>query len=139
VRSSGGWAFGAGLLVPVVACCAALVACALAGDAQRGAACDRASDCAGGLFCVNGTCSDDLSKLDAGRIPNFQPDAPPDDVAEEEATPDDTTAPETSPPDVAPDVPPREVAPDVQPEAAPDVQPEVVLDAPEETPDDDAT
>ena len=47
------------------------LACVSPGEGAKGTACDRASDCAGGLFCVERTCTDDLSKLDGGNVPVF--------------------------------------------------------------------
>ena len=45
------------------------LACTSPNQAAKGGACDRASDCVGGLFCVDRTCTDDLSKLDGGNLP----------------------------------------------------------------------
>ena len=55
--------------------------CATTDLSNRGGPCTRASDCAAGLACVDGVCSDDLSRLDAGSVPNLldtgtPPDAP---------------------------------------------------------------
>jgi hypothetical protein len=48
-----------------------IVACASDTAGNKGAACDRASDCVGGLICAANVCTDDLSKLDGGTAANF--------------------------------------------------------------------
>ena len=47
------------------------VSCVTSNAGTAGTACERASDCDNGLFCVNQTCTDDLSKLDGGKPSNF--------------------------------------------------------------------
>lgn len=48
-----------------------VIACVSDKAGNKGASCDRAMDCAGGLFCAANVCTDDLSKLDAGTAANF--------------------------------------------------------------------
>jgi hypothetical protein len=51
---------------------AALVsACVSDKIGNKGASCERASECAGGLICAENVCTDDLSKLDGGTAANF--------------------------------------------------------------------
>lgn len=101
-------------------------ACATSREGNRGTLCDRSSECAPGLFCVERICTDDLSKLDGGGVPSFDSgmepvdaadatDAPPADGAEVEP-PDTTPPPDTGmpPPDTTPPPdtkPPPDTAP----------------------------
>ncbi|MGZ3474085.1 MAG: hypothetical protein ACXWUG_06930 [Polyangiales bacterium] len=69
---------------------------------NKGAACDRASDCAGGLICAENLCTDDLSKLDGGTASNFNDtgtmasaDAPSDGMGDAPPPPDGTPPPDT--------------------------------------------
>jgi hypothetical protein len=48
-----------------------ILACVSDTAGNKGASCDRASDCAGGLVCLANLCTDDLSKLDGGTAANF--------------------------------------------------------------------
>lgn len=102
------------------------LACVSPSEGAKGAACDRASDCAGGLFCVARVCTDDLSKIDGGNVPSFDTgseatgeggdggDAPP---PIDTGTPVDTGKPPIdtgTPPDTAPPPdtsPPPDTAP----------------------------
>ena len=114
------------VLSSVVAGLALAAACASQKEGAAGAPCDRASECAPGLVCIDRVCSGDLNKLDGGNVPVFDmgseavaadgdeagevdPDAPP---PPDTGTPIDTgTPPDTKPPpDTAP--PPDTFMPD---------------------------
>jgi len=128
------------VLFSVVAGVALAVACASekAGALEKfGSECDRASECAPGLVCVQRVCTDDLSRLDGGGIPMFDsgseavvmdgdeagevdPDAPP---------PPDTGTPDTGLPDTRP--PPDTAMVDTKP--PPDTAPPPDTEPPPDT------
>lgn len=86
-------------------------ACVSEKDGVKGAPCDRASDCANGLFCVQGACNDDLSKVDGGRVPDLLDagaEIPPAVDAPADAPPGDAPPTDTAPP---PDAPPTDTTP----------------------------
>ena len=96
----------------------AFAACVGDKEGAKGSTCDRAGDCADGLFCVQGACSDDLSKVDGGSVPTLLDsgtDAPAADAPAEtppgDAVPVDTTpGPDTgTPTDTTP--PPTDTTP----------------------------
>src|SRR3954462_7992724 len=79
------------------------ISCATDKDGARGATCDRAGDCADGLFCVQGICGDDLTKVDGGSVSSLLDpageaaaidaagDGPVDTTPAPDAPPTDTT------------------------------------------------
>ena len=83
-------------------------ACAAQPNAAKGSSCTRASDCADGLICAANVCTDDLSKLDSGTVPNFDSGTadsalppPADTTVLEDGPPGEVTPPpsDTTPPD----------------------------------------
>jgi hypothetical protein len=77
---------GMGRLVAVsVVACGLLGACSVE-EGGAGADCVRSTECAMGLVCIEGLCSNDLSAIeDPGEVPELMPDGGMDTMMEPDA------------------------------------------------------